>query len=232
MNRRKRKRSLPSDLLRGVLIGLVVSTFIKMAFLGAPFALATLNPIDKSIHPWRSDIITYQLPKDFALRKEFLLAASRWNTSGAGPQFVEAQGKADLVVELMPGEQTQMRCPKVNCWAYSTAGYRGVQQSHMVISDELALYRGPQTSRQSMFVIEHELGHVLGLEHSQRTCSVMQPALSTQGCPAYEVQHGRLAYCGPSAEDLKAVARIYNRQYRNTGIWCRADWDPLLFAPS
>jgi predicted Zn-dependent protease len=102
-------------------------------------------------------------------------AVAKWNTSGGGIKFVRTTKprKARLYIGYgnigaSAGMATVGRVP--HAWVRLSSRYSTV--------DSLDVYSRVEV----MSIFSHELGHVLGFEHTATRCSLMSPVLDVRGC--------------------------------------------------
>ena len=128
-------------------------------------------------------------------------AVTAWNRSGARIRFV-----------AVPASQAQVRIEHfrgVNCTvnAEATGGYTPQARVWIFRRDDTSLYCN---SYEAAIAVAHELGHVLGLGHETRGCSLMNPAASFYGpslCPKAEPWQWR---CGLlTADDANGAVALY-----------------------
>jgi chitodextrinase len=146
-----------------------------------------------AVRPWPGGRIAFQVASP-GLRGPVLQAAREWNASGARVHLVE-RASATLVVRAMP----RRSCFGVVGFAPLGAlppGYRGTVQLQ------------PGCSRfELVSIAAHELGHVLGLGHDDRHCSVMN-SVGDQGC--HDVVYPWEYRCHPlEAVDIRRAVALY-----------------------
>src|SRR5262245_15414707 len=126
--------------------------------------------------PWPGGVIRYYnaaTDQSLAVRR----AVDGWNTSGAAVRFV-----------AVPASKAQVRIehfPRVACTinAEATVGYSARARVYIFRRDERSPYCN---SYMAAPALAHELGHVLGLGHETRGCSLMNPVATPEGptlCP-------------------------------------------------
>jgi Matrixin len=128
-------------------------------------------------------------------------AVNAWNSSGAGVRFV-----------AVPASKAQLRIehfPRVPCTinAEATVGYTRAPRVYVFRRDERSLYCN---SYSAALAVAHELGHVLGLEHEQRGCALMNPVYTLQGpslCPKGKDWQWRCRLLTP--DDVAGAVALY-----------------------
>src|SRR5262245_4210066 len=120
---------------------------------------------------WPNGVIRYYNAagdQDWAVRR----AVAAWNASGARVRFVAVPApQADVRIEHFP---------KISCTinAVATIGYAPNARVYVFRRDQGSPYCNSYTAA---LAIAHELGHVLGLGHETRGCSLMNPEGTMQG---------------------------------------------------
>jgi hypothetical protein len=133
-------------------------------------------------------------------------AVNAWNSSGARVRFV-----------AVPAAQAQLRIEhfrKATCTinAGATVGYTLSGRVWVFRRDEASPYCNSYVAVQA---ITHELGHVLGLGHETRGCSLMNPSGSLRGpslCPKAEPWQWRCQLL--TADDVAGAVALYGGKPR------------------
>lgn len=136
-------------------------------------------------------------------------AAARWNRSGARVRHVPARERerADVVF-LADGDELRARCGP-RCLGLSSAiGRPGDGRVTVLLNPVIA----GQPTPIGVWVAMHELGHVLGLRHRDRACSLMNAHAYDDSCSfaAGATDRGPLP-CGPATADVAEASRLYGR---------------------
>jgi hypothetical protein len=115
--------------------------------------------------PWPGGVIRYYNAapdQAWAVKR----AADAWNASGARLRFVATSAaQADVRIEHFPGVDCTIN-------AEATVGYAAQARIWIFKRDDGAPFCNPYMAARSL---AHEFGHVLGLEHETRGCSLMNP---------------------------------------------------------
>ncbi len=163
---------------------------------------------DSGPHAWPGGDITYW---DAARASASIdAAAARWNGSGVAIRFHRARSRADADVVFVADRHTlRSRCGP-QCLGLSTSIGRP-DSGRVTVTLEPDLTGRP--SALSVWVSMHELGHVLGLQHREGTCSLMTPRAYDDACRAAPgaLQGSQLPVC-PAAGDVTTAARLYGRR--------------------
>ena len=180
---------------------------------------------DAAPRTWPKGRITYV---DKSLDPEAVKAAVRaWNTSGLDVKFVKVSSarKARLVIK------NTKRVPAGCGTGYGTLGYPGPGRKATV-----SILHGSDADGQKCawpgqtLVVAHELGHVLGLEHTMSGCSLMNTSHTNGVAPSLclgddvdESKPGRWRCRVLEKVDLRRVKRIYGgRPKLREPEWCDA----------
>lgn len=116
-------------------------------------------------------------------------AVNTWNQAGLGQLFQLSSGTADLTIDwsgsnVSPGARAETRM---------------IRSSKGVVPTQLSVRPGGRGDEQLARVVAHELGHVLGLDHSQDSADVM-----------YASEQNRAAVL--SDRDRQMVHWLYSQQ--------------------
>jgi hypothetical protein len=153
----------------------VVTRILCASFLVAVASLSGVlegaRGYDASGRPWPGGVIRYYnaaTDQAWAVRR----AVDAWNASGAAVRFVP-----------VPAAQAQLRIehfPRVPCTinAEATVGYARNPRVYIFQRNERSPYCNSYMAAEA---ITHELGHVLGLEHEEHGCALMNPTGMLQG---------------------------------------------------
>jgi hypothetical protein len=148
--------------------------------------------------PWPGGVISYHDAtgnQGWAVQQ----AVRAWNESGAQVRFVAAsREEAALIVESRPGGE----CGH----AHATVGY--TPQARVVV-----FARAPTQQCNALSAsraLAHELGHVLGLQHTSHVCAAMNPSGTYGGgdaCPPSRPWEWRCRLLEP--HDVAAAVALY-----------------------
>jgi predicted Zn-dependent protease len=129
---------------------------------------------------WEIDRVTYWVGSSVLLTP-VTNAARAWNKLGLRVHFVRVTRRKDAFVTIKADAQncvggvTQV----VGISQTSTAPGQAAQLDYIARA-RMLVSRGCSTSL-ATFVVAHELGHVLGLDHEPRACALMNPSGDGQG---------------------------------------------------
>lgn len=169
-------------------------------------------------HRWPGHRITY-FNADRSLAKPVALAVRAWNTSGVHVRFVRTSRRRAQVI-LKSGDAS--RIPVVYSSSVYDYGYcagiadvgwwPGRRHAGVTLDRDCA---GLLVSAE---VVTHELGHILGLEHSKAGCALMtstpywscrrQPRMSQYRCKFIE------------SDDLRGAIRLYGGRAHKRPTFC------------
>lgn len=171
--------------------------------------------VRRASYAWKGRRITYyeNIPSqwDWSLRT----AVAKWNSAGGGIRFARTsvRSRAQLTIGYgntgsAAGMATVGRTPRA--WVRLSAAYKNV--------DALDAHRRIEV----MAVLTHELGHVLGFEHTRARCSLMSPVLDVNGCAMVPDAHPGYYRCRTIDAPLVArFVRLYGGRARQPrGAYC------------
>jgi hypothetical protein len=127
--------------------------------------------------PWPHRVVTYSSVGSRQTEATVDRAARIWNRARVGYRFVRRPaGRSDVLISGYGG----------HCNGQAYIGYPGARAASW-------LYVAPCPGRLMTLVVAHEFGHVLGLGHEWRWCSLMNQGVSPTGTPRLCQPHS-LAY--------------------------------------
>jgi predicted Zn-dependent protease len=172
--------------------------------------------------PWKKDTITFY--NDTSYKASLYAATNQWEKTGIA-DFNEVFDKNQADIVFLEGDhQLKKVCNNPDdCIGHADLiGYRTGTTNHVYLQSS----RDPDSEYQQIFytpVIVHEIGHVLGLTHDSRDCSVMNSErwTDTESCAlrgGIEVDANGTNYqCGPFIDDLERMENIYRRELEDPG---------------
>jgi hypothetical protein len=136
-------------------------------------------------------------------------AAAGWNRSGVHIRLRPAADRAHAdVVFVADGERLLAACGRRCLGLSSTIGHPRGGRATVTLNPSIT---GSPTAL-SVWVVMHELGHVLGLRHRKGSCSLMNAHAFDDSCTfSRSPRAADTLPCGPAAGDAAAAARLYGR---------------------
>jgi hypothetical protein len=163
---------------------------------------------------WPGRTITYRSTMPRGFDSSLAQAARTWNSAGARIRFVKARRGARAQVTISYGATP-------GAAGYASIGYQ--RNAYVHINRGARPPRTAEDRRVMVLLFTHELGHVLGLNHSEKTnCEIMHPhAGSASGCrlpaapdPGY--YQCRILF----PDDVRGLVRLYGGRARISRIYC------------
>lgn len=158
--------------------------------------------------PWPGGRIAYAVTVP-ALRGPVRTAAAAWNRSGARVRFVEvSRSRAQVLIGARPRGTCQ------GVVGLAQVGYTGGARSRMQLQATCA----PGVL---VMTAAHELGHVLGLAHEDRRCSLMNSVFVARCRPRPLDWEW---FCSPPRDDdRRGAVQLYGGRFRRaTATFCLA----------
>lgn len=177
---------------------------------------------------WHGEKIVYYNDSDYekSLREGF----RRWESVGLPLRFEETTNReeADLIVS---SNTKSLKDTCKNCTGWATIGYTPFRQAEI----RLLPPSNPMENRVQDFLmmptIIHEIGHVLGLQHNDLPCSIMNSgdrACRSLARPRIS-RDGTTMLCGPWGRDLDNLRELYPEVKKDFSGWCYDKNATLVF---
>jgi hypothetical protein len=167
---------------------------------------------------WQGRRITYYQTLPAKWRWSVLRAVAQWNRVGGGITFVPTTKRSKAQLSIGYGKigrsAGQASVGRVrHAWVRLSSSY--------ATKDALDAHNRVEV----MAVLTHELGHVLGFEHTRTRCSLMSPVMDIEGCG--DVSADRPGYYKCRTVDAALAARfvrLYGGHVRRaSATWCLLD---------
>lgn len=160
--------------------------------------------------PWPDGEITYY--NDSGYQKTLEAAIDQWEQVGLPVHFVETDDRssADLVIHDDENLLDQQCQTESGCRGHADIGYSVFRQADLYMLPANEEYEDRIQSEVRMPTMIHELGHVLGLKHTDEPCSIMNSSSVCRELSRARVDSEGTSYmCGPWDTDVLAVRELY-----------------------
>ncbi len=174
----------------------------------------------RASNSWAGRRITYRETLPAKWNWSLSTAIAKWNGSGGGIKFVRAIRPANAQVTISYGKIG-------NAAGLATVGktrHAFVRLSSRYSSaDSLNAHNRVEV----MMIFAHELGHVLGFQHSTTSCTLMGPVLDVEGCGMIPAESPGYYKCRTINAALVArFVRIYGGRAKLPASLCAIDTIP------
>lgn len=177
---------------------------IATSFIATSFYLKQ----ERTVKPWPGQELRIV---DESERPAVDRAIAKINQTGINLKLVRVQDSGDVTIRTTSPQEVQKRCRSKDCVGHASyIGYRGKKE-------DILLDRRYSDNYNVETLVIHELGHILGLKHSERApCRMMDGDAILTDCRS-ELGWYR---CGLQGAEVRELARLYGRQGQYSP-WCK-----------
>ena len=181
-------------------------------------AVAPRSSARRSSVAWRTTRLSYFEATPAKWHWSLSTAVAKWNASGSRVQLVRTTDRRLAKVTVSYGSIGQAAGMAT---VGRTAGAYVKLSNVYAAADEHDAHNRVEV----MGVFAHELGHVLGFEHTTATCSLMSPVLDISGCGVVEPDEAGYYRCRTiDAAQVTRLVRLYGGRARLApDAWCLID---------
>lgn len=179
---------------------------IALILFAMPLVSGALNIDNPFKGRWEGDVYYYN---DSNYNKTLQAGFKRWEETGINVNFRETkdQDEADFVIK---SDQNLLKEKCDNCLGWATIGDARFRQEEMLLPVVPSTLENEVINFQVLGTAIHEIGHVLGLDHNNEVCSVMNTdSFCRQEFKVQVSKEGSFMFCGPWQEDLNQLKDLY-----------------------
>ncbi len=155
---------------------------------------------------WEGNVYYYN---DSNYHKTLQAGFKRWEKTGINVKFKETKdrSRADLIVKV-DSDRLKEKCD--DCIGWATIGDSHFRQEEMILPLTASNFEKEVINFQVLGTAIHEIGHVLGLDHNNHHCSVMNSdSFCREEFKVRVSKEGSFMFCGPWQEDLNQLKELY-----------------------